>query len=173
MWHGAAAPEEAGVLILPGRWVDVATEQQSKINIMGEYQMHCPKLYIWCTPSIPQWPFLRRWGRKPQKKEKKLHPRWCYFNFRLLKMIRSIKNRSIGKHQCKDTKAKNNGEITLKKVCFCSTVLADYARILFCADRNCDIGPLARCHRCWQAAITVADILLSKLTNVGDVDSRL
>lgn len=32
-------------------------------------------------------------------------------------------------------------------------------------------GPLARCHRSCQAVITLADTLLSQLTNVIDVDT--
>ena len=43
------------VLTLPGRWAYLETETQKEIHIIGAYLMHCPKLYIWCSPSISQW----------------------------------------------------------------------------------------------------------------------
>lgn len=50
------------VFTLPGRWVDLETE--AEINIMGAYQMHGPKLYTWCPPSIPPDDFLWRAKQK-------------------------------------------------------------------------------------------------------------
>lgn len=54
------------VFTLPCRWVDLETE--GEINIMGEYQMCCPELYIWCSPLIAQW------LKKKKEREKKTKP---------------------------------------------------------------------------------------------------